>query len=54
MHSVQNMLANHLFYKRDYAKADLLAKSAFQSTDVALIKGESLFLLARCYHERVR
>lgn len=53
-HSVQTMLANHLFYKRDYTKADLLAKTAFQTTDVALIKGESLFLLARSYHERVR
>ncbi|PAA71304.1 hypothetical protein BOX15_Mlig004403g1, partial [Macrostomum lignano] len=47
---VLNHLANHFFYKKEYAKVQSLALHAFHNTDNEAMRAESCFQLARAYH----
>ena len=47
---VLNHLANHFFYKKDYAKVQQLAMHAFHNTENEAIRAETCFQLARSYH----
>src|ERR1700760_1279721 len=47
---VLNQLANHFFFKKDYKTVHSLAAVAYHGTEVAEIKAESCYYLARNYH----
>lgn len=50
---VLNHLSNHFFYKKDYAKAELLARNAMQNTENEAMRAESCYHLARAFHIQV-
>lgn len=50
---VLNHLSNHFFFKKDYAKSELLARFALQYTDNDVIKSESCYQMARIFHIQV-
>ena len=47
---VLNHLADHFFFKKDYAKVQHLALHAFHGTDVEAMQAESCYQLARAFH----
>jgi len=47
---VLNHLANHFFFKMDYQKVQHLALHAFHNTENELMRAESCYQLARCFH----
>lgn len=47
---VLNQLANHFFYKKDYAKVLRLALHAFHNTENEAMRAESCYHLARAFH----
>jgi RNA polymerase-associated protein CTR9 len=48
--TVLNHLANHFFYRQEYAKAEKLAISSFHNTQSEALKAESCYAIARLYH----
>ncbi len=47
---VLNHLANHFFFKKDYAKVQHLALHAFHNTENEAMRAESCYQLARAFH----
>jgi len=47
---VLNHLANHFFFKKDYHKVQHLALHAYNNTENELMRAESCYQLARCFH----
>ncbi|KAL4083759.1 hypothetical protein QTP88_029075 [Uroleucon formosanum] len=47
---VLNHLSNHFFFKKDYAKSELLARRALQNTENEAMRAESCYQLARAFH----
>eukprot|EP00102_Acyrthosiphon_pisum_P018617 XP_016655827.1 PREDICTED: RNA polymerase-associated protein CTR9 homolog isoform X2 [Acyrthosiphon pisum] len=47
---VLNHLSNHFFYKKDYAKSELLARRALQNTENDAMRAESCYHMARVFH----
>jgi len=50
---VLNHLSNHFFYKKDYAKSELLARHALQNTENDAMRAESCYHMARVFHVQV-
>uniref|UniRef100_A0A915NCG6 RNA polymerase-associated protein CTR9 n=1 Tax=Meloidogyne javanica TaxID=6303 RepID=A0A915NCG6_MELJA len=50
---VLNHLANHFFYKQDVDKTFNLAQVAHQLADNDLMRAESMYHMARCYHKKL-
>lgn len=47
---VLNLVADHFFWKQDYGKVRSLASTAYSHTEVAHIKAESCYQIARAHH----
>ncbi|VDP76196.1 unnamed protein product [Schistosoma mattheei] len=47
---VLNHLADHFFYKKEYAKVHRLALHAFYNTETESIRAESCYQMARAFH----
>ena len=47
---VLNQLANHFFYKKDFAKVQHLALHAFHNTENEAMRADSCYHLARAFH----
>jgi len=50
--TVLNSLAHHYFVKKEYAKVQHLAMTAYQQSEVDTVKAESCYHLAKSYHAR--
>jgi len=50
---VLNHLSNHFFFKKDYTKCELLARTALQNTENESMKAESCYQIARIFHAQV-
>lgn len=47
---VLNHLADHFFYKKEYAKVHRLAIHAFHNTETEAMRAESCYQMARAFH----
>lgn len=47
---VLNHLADHFFYKKEYAKVHRLALHAFYNTETESMRAESCYQMARAFH----
>ncbi|XP_060857388.1 RNA polymerase-associated protein CTR9 homolog [Metopolophium dirhodum] len=47
---VLNHLSNHFFFKKDYTKCELLARTALQNTENEAMRAESCYQIARIFH----
>jgi len=50
---VLNHLSNHFFFKKDYIKAETLARRAFQYAGNDAVRAESCYHIARISHVKV-
>jgi len=50
---VLNHLSNHFFFKKEYTKSNLLARTALQNTENEAMRAESCYQIARTFHAQV-